>query len=56
MLLFLDSLRCCVHVQDGKDREREEEVKPALQPTFKPAVVPQPQVSVHFSWSASIFS
>lgn len=56
MLLFLDSLRCCVHVQDGKDREREEEVKPALQPTFKPAVVPQPQVSVRFSWSASIFS
>lgn len=29
--------------QDGKDSEREEEVKPALQPTFKPAVIPQPQ-------------
>lgn len=49
MLLLLDSLRYCVDVQDGKDHEREEEVKPALQPTFKPAVVPQPQVSVHFS-------
>lgn len=28
--------------QDGKDSDREEEPKPALQPTFKPAVVPQP--------------
>ena len=38
-------LAFCLNLQENKDSEKEEERPAVLQPTFKPAVIVQPQVS-----------